>query len=65
MKRFRSVSVDVWPGQPIKQGIKIRSASATMPQPLEGDGEHVTTTVNYNAEEQVKIGEAHTSWTES
>ena len=60
MKRIRSVSVDVWPGQPIKQGIKIRSASGTAPQPLEGDGEHVTTTVNYNSEEQVKIGEAHT-----
>src|SRR5205807_10533326 len=59
MKRIRSVSVDVWPGLPAGKGVKIRAASATAPQPMEGDGPHITTSLNYNSEEIIKIGEAH------
>lgn len=59
LKRIRSVSVDVWPGLKPEKGLAIRAATATPPQPMEGDGAHVSATLNYNPDEPVKIGEAH------
>lgn len=59
LKRLRSVSVDVWPGLPPQKGQVVRSASASQPQPQEGDGAHVTATLDFNPDGIIRIGEAH------
>jgi predicted Zn finger-like uncharacterized protein len=61
LKRLRSVSVDVWPGLPPQKGQIVRSASATQPQPQEGDGAHISATLSFNPDGIVRIGEAHSA----